>query len=187
MALFDAVVNNTDRKGSHILPVRACSMPRPTARRGGELRRVHLFGVDHGVCFSVDPKLRTVLWAWRGTPIEPAELAVLRRLRAGPRRRARAGLDGLLDDDEVAATRERLDGLLAPGPTREPSPTGRPSLAAVLSAVRPACPSASGSPPKPLRGTNGSRRRGTARPIDGRRAPCHALVATVRTARRGTT
>ena len=47
---LDAVVNNTDRKAGHLLPV-----------PGG-----HLFAVDHGVTFSVEPKLRTVLWAWEG-------------------------------------------------------------------------------------------------------------------------
>ena len=52
MAVFDAVVNNADRKGGHIIP-----MP------GG-----HVYGVDHGICFSVDPKLRTLLWRWAGKP-----------------------------------------------------------------------------------------------------------------------
>ena len=51
MAIFDAVVNNADRKGGHLLPVESG----------------HVFGVDHGVCFAVEPKLRTVLWGWRGT------------------------------------------------------------------------------------------------------------------------
>ena len=50
MAVFDAVVNNADRKVGHILPV----------------ADGHLYGVDHGICFAVEPKLRTVLWAWRG-------------------------------------------------------------------------------------------------------------------------
>ena len=44
MAVFDAVVNNADRKGGHLLPL-------PTG---------HVYGVDHGVCFSVEDKLRTV-------------------------------------------------------------------------------------------------------------------------------
>ena len=51
MAVFDVAVNNTDRKAGHLLPV-----------PGGRI-----YGVDHGVCFSAVPKLRTVLWAWRGT------------------------------------------------------------------------------------------------------------------------
>ena len=67
MAVLDAVMNNTDRKGGHILPV-----------DGGR----HVHGVDHGVCFSPVPKLRTVLWGWRGDPFEPDELAGLERIRA---------------------------------------------------------------------------------------------------------
>ena len=66
MATFDAAVNNTDRKGGHILPV-----------EGGR----HVYGVDHGVCFSATPKLRTVLWGWRGEPLLADELAGLERIR----------------------------------------------------------------------------------------------------------
>ena len=110
MALFDAVVNNTDRKGGHILPIRVPD---------GSIR---LHGVDHGVCFSVDPKLRTVLWAWRGTPIEPAELAVLGKLRAYLDADLGATLDGLLEPEEVDRTRARLDELLATERFPQPSP-----------------------------------------------------------------
>jgi uncharacterized repeat protein (TIGR03843 family) len=66
MALFDAVVNNADRKGGHLLP----------------LPDGHVYGVDHGVCFSVEPKLRTVLWGWRGERLDDDELFVLSDLRA---------------------------------------------------------------------------------------------------------
>jgi uncharacterized repeat protein (TIGR03843 family) len=99
MALLDAVLNNTDRKGGHILPV-----------RDGDT--VHLRGVDHGVCFSVDPKLRTVLWAWRGGPIAADELEVLGGLRAELDRGLGTALGELLDPTEIDATRSRLDGLL---------------------------------------------------------------------------
>jgi uncharacterized repeat protein (TIGR03843 family) len=109
MALLDAVLNNTDRKGGHIVPV----------RQSGE---VHLYGVDHGVCFSPDPKLRTVLWAWRGRRIAPAELEVLERLRAELAGALGEDLGELLDEDELGATRERLDGLLATRRFPEPSP-----------------------------------------------------------------
>jgi hypothetical protein len=107
MALLDAVLNNTDRKGGHILPV-------------ADGHDVHLYGVDHGVCFSVDPKLRTVLWAWRGTPIEAAELAVLERLRADLEKALGAALLELLDEDEVSATHARIDDLLRSGRFPEP-------------------------------------------------------------------
>ncbi len=125
MALFDAVVNNTDRKGSHILPVR---------RGGGDAGRdgsshpdaaldeIHLFGVDHGVCFSEDPKLRTVLWAWRSTPIAEPYLDVLRRLRQAFDGTLGRDLARLLASDEVGATRGRLDDLLATGLYPEPDP-----------------------------------------------------------------
>jgi hypothetical protein len=114
MALLDAVLNNTDRKGGHILPVR-------------DDDAIHLFGVDHGVCFSVDPKLRTVLWAWRGSPIEPAELEVLNRLRADLDGPLGAALSELLDADEVGATRGRVDDLLGSGRFPEP-PTDWPAV-----------------------------------------------------------
>ncbi len=64
MALFDAVANNADRKGGHIL-----------RDRWGRLR-----GVDHGLTFNTEDKLRTVLWGWEGDPLPAAEreqLAVL--------------------------------------------------------------------------------------------------------------
>ncbi|HXI46768.1 MAG TPA: hypothetical protein VNH13_10735, partial [Candidatus Acidoferrales bacterium] len=70
IALFDAIVNNTDRKGGHLLPV-----------PGG-----HLHAVDHGVTFSIDPKLRTILWAWENEPFDADERAAMAdlagRLRA---------------------------------------------------------------------------------------------------------
>jgi len=64
MAVFDVLVNNADRKGGHILG------------SGG-----HVFGVDHGVCFNTDPKLRTLLWGWAGAELTDDELAAVRRVR----------------------------------------------------------------------------------------------------------
>ena len=74
IAVFDAAVNNTDRKAGHLIPV-----------PGG-----HVYGVDHGVTFSPVPKLRTVLWGWRGQPFGGGErgaagAAVRARWRAGRR------------------------------------------------------------------------------------------------------
>src|SRR5579862_2528711 len=64
MAVFDAVVNNADRKIGHLLPV-----------AGG-----HLYGCDHGVSFAEEYKLRTVLWQWRGDPLTDSDVAALTRL-----------------------------------------------------------------------------------------------------------
>ena len=96
IAVFDAAVNNTDRKGGHLLPV-----------AGG-----HVYGVDHGVCFSTVPKLRTVLWGWRGQSLAPDELDGLARLRDALRGDLARDLAGLLSRGEIAATRRRVDGLL---------------------------------------------------------------------------
>jgi uncharacterized repeat protein (TIGR03843 family) len=107
MAAFDAAVNNTDRKGGHILPV-----------DGGR----HVYGVDHGVCFSVIPKLRTVLWAWRGERLLPDELAGLRRMREGMDGDLGEALRPLLSRIEIRATVRRLDALLETERFPLPSP-----------------------------------------------------------------
>jgi uncharacterized repeat protein (TIGR03843 family) len=99
IAVFDAVVNNTDRKGGHLLPV-----------PGG-----HVYGVDHGVCFSPVPKLRTVLWGWRGRPLSDDELAGLDVVRDGLRADLGAELRELLSAAEVGATLARVERLLRDG------------------------------------------------------------------------
>jgi uncharacterized repeat protein (TIGR03843 family) len=97
MAVFDAVVNNADRKIGHLLPTSAG----------------RLYGCDHGVCFAEEYKLRTVLWQWRGRRLPERALAALRTLAGA--------LDGgeLADElvdhltlDEVSATKRRVDLLL---------------------------------------------------------------------------
>ncbi|HJW21641.1 MAG TPA: SCO1664 family protein, partial [Candidatus Limnocylindrales bacterium] len=100
IALFDAIVNNTDRKGGHILPI-----------DGGR----HVHGVDHGVCFSSVPKLRTVLWGWRGQRFSADELAGLARIREGLDADLGARLRELLAPAEIRATSRRVDGLLESG------------------------------------------------------------------------
>jgi hypothetical protein len=111
IAVFDAAVNNTDRKAGHLLPV-----------EGG-----HVYGVDHGVTFSPVPKLRTVLWNWRGEPFADEEVSVLRALRAGIDGALGDALRALLDPIEVAATARRIDRLLATGVFPHPDPR-RPAL-----------------------------------------------------------
>jgi hypothetical protein len=106
IAVFDAAVNNTDRKGGHLLPV-----------AGG-----HVFGVDHGVTFSTVPKLRTVLWGWRGRPLAADERAGLTRLAEALRGELARDLAGLLSRAEIAATRRRVDRLLETGRFPQPRP-----------------------------------------------------------------
>src|SRR5438270_8090395 len=95
MAVFDAVVNNADRKGGHLLPT-------PEG---------HVYGVDHGVCFSVEGKLRTLLWQWRGCPLTPEALEVLERLRDGLIADLGQTLATMLAADEVRATARRIERL----------------------------------------------------------------------------
>ena len=107
MALFDAVVNNADRKGGHLLPV-----------PGG-----HVYGVDHGVTFSPEPKLRTVLWGWRGRRMADEEVAVLTALRWDLTSGALAEeLAALLAPHEVEATVARVERLLETRRFPYPSP-----------------------------------------------------------------
>jgi uncharacterized repeat protein (TIGR03843 family) len=97
MAVYDAVVNNADRKGGHLLPT----------------VDGHVFGVDHGVCFSIDDKLRTILWRWRGKRLTDEAIDALSGLRAQLEGDLGAQLRALLDLDEVGATVMRVDRLLA--------------------------------------------------------------------------
>lgn len=112
VALFDALVNNTDRKAGHLLPI-----------PGG-----HLHAVDHGVTFSEEPKLRTVLWAWVDEPFDGEETAGLARVASGLGTAAAPGplalaLGELLFAGEIEATRARLRDLQAagrfPGPSQD--------------------------------------------------------------------
>jgi uncharacterized repeat protein (TIGR03843 family) len=97
MAVFDTVINNADRKGGHLLPT----------------SDGHIFGVDHGVCFSTDDKLRTILWRWRGKPLTEEAVDGLSALRAQLEGDLGAALRELLDLEEVGATVARIDKLLA--------------------------------------------------------------------------
>ena len=108
MAAFDAVVNNADRKGGHVL-----------AGTDG-----HLYGVDHGLTLHVEDKLRTVLWGFLGEALPPDVVEAMEKLRAE--------LDGGLSETvaehitrrEVRTLIARVDGLLAAGCYPEPSGHG---------------------------------------------------------------
>jgi uncharacterized repeat protein (TIGR03843 family) len=99
MAVFDVVVNNADRKGGHVLP-------------GTDGR---LYGVDHGVCFHAEDKLRTVLWGWAGEPLPAGVTDTLRELRDALTAELGDELAEHLTRLEVRATRVRVDRLLRAG------------------------------------------------------------------------
>lgn len=106
MAVFDVVVNNADRKGDHVL-----------AMSDG-----HRFGVDHGLTFHTEHKLRTVLWGWVGEPLLPEERDGVARLREGLRGTLGQALAPLLSEDELLALADRCEQLVAQG--RFPEPAG---------------------------------------------------------------
>jgi uncharacterized repeat protein (TIGR03843 family) len=113
MAVFDVVVNNADRKGGHVL-----------AMADG-----HRFGVDHGVGFHVDDKLRTVLWGWADESLTTEEVEDLGALRGQLQddEALAVALRPLLSAREVVALRGRVRRLLARG--RMPVPSGQwPSI-----------------------------------------------------------
>ena len=106
MAVFDAVVNNADRKGGHLLP-----------RGDGRVQ-----GVDHGICFSSEDKLRTLLWQWRGLPLTDEAVEVLSRVRAELEGALGDALHDHLTRREVRRTVERVDRLLTTRRHPQPSP-----------------------------------------------------------------
>jgi uncharacterized repeat protein (TIGR03843 family) len=97
MAVFDVVVNNADRKGGHVL----------------EMPDGHRHGVDHGVTFHTDPKLRTVLWGWAGEPLTEDELAGLDRLLEALDGGLGEQLPHLLAEHELQRLRHRCHRLRA--------------------------------------------------------------------------
>jgi hypothetical protein len=115
VALFDLLVNNADRKGSHLL-----------IEKGTD----KLWLIDHGLCFHTEDKLRTVIWDFAGEAIPDDLLAILSTFRASlipprstllpppstlhaPRSSLHASLSTLLASDELKALASRADRLLA--------------------------------------------------------------------------
>ncbi|WP_245750267.1 SCO1664 family protein [Nocardioides terrae] len=111
MAVFDVVVNNADRKGGHVL-----AMP------GG-----HRYGIDHGICFHSEPKLRTVLWGWAGEPLTTQETDAVRRVRSLLDAELGPALEPYLSVWDIEAIGERCERLLARGTLPEPG-HGWPSV-----------------------------------------------------------
>lgn len=106
MAVFDVIVNNADRKGDHILA----------------LTDGHRHGVDHGLTFHRDHKLRTVLWGWLGEDLTAEERHGIDRISQGLHGDLGKDLAELLTAHEIAALAARCSRLLAAG--RFPAPTG---------------------------------------------------------------
>ncbi|MFF9062969.1 SCO1664 family protein [Streptomyces sp. NPDC101213] len=108
LAVLDAVINNADRKGGHLLP---------TADG-------RLYGIDHGVTFNAEDKLRTLLWGWAGEPLTGEAVEVLQGLRGALEAGGTlaATLAALVTPAEVDATRARVGALLESG--RHPEPGG---------------------------------------------------------------
>jgi hypothetical protein len=98
IALFDAVVNNTDRKIGHLLP----------------LPNGSVLGCDHGVTFHTDDKLRTVLWQWAGTQLNAEELALLNSLAIRLEQHSQELLS-LINQAELASLHMRINRLLSEG------------------------------------------------------------------------
>jgi len=116
VALFDLLINNADRKGSHVLVDRN--------------RRIWL--IDHGVCFHAEEKLRTVIWDFSGEPIPDSLLSDLEAFRnklessPGSPSALAASLEGYLTRREVLSLAARAERLLASRRFPNPPPNRRP-------------------------------------------------------------
>ncbi len=106
MSLFDAIINNTDRKIGHLLPI--------------DMENV--YGCDHGVTLHVEDKLRTVLWQWSGDSFTNEEIAILEKALKGLQGDLRTQLQPLLTKDEIDATAARVARLLNEGCFPAPNP-----------------------------------------------------------------
>ena len=106
LALFDAVINNTDRKIGHLLP-----------REDGKL-----YGCDHGVTFHEENKLRTVLWQWAGQNLSVEELNSLSELMLKLDSHQGEVFNKLLTTGEIAALRTRIMNLIDQKSFPMPSP-----------------------------------------------------------------
>ena len=106
MALFDAIVNNTDRKIGHLLPVNLDLV----------------YGCDHGVTFHTEDKLRTVLWQWAGDQLSAQELEVLEKLLTDLAGHLGEILSPLITSEEIKAITRRIERMLDLGCFPEPNP-----------------------------------------------------------------
>ena len=108
---LDLLINNADRKAGHLI-----------ADRTG-----HLWCIDHGVTLHPDPKLRTVMWGFSGSPLPGDMVAAVRRLERELDHRLHARTAQLLSGREADALVDRVRDLLS-HPTHPFPPTDRPPL-----------------------------------------------------------
>ena len=104
MALFDAVINNTDRKIGHLLPISAD----------------RVLGCDHGVTFHEEDKLRTVLWQWADKPLSDLEIEQLTELESAIKNSTEELL-ALITENELKALLARINILIHEGTFPSPS------------------------------------------------------------------
>jgi len=102
LALFDAIINNTDRKFGHLL-----------VDVTGKLK-----GCDHGVCFHQENKLRTVLWQFSGEQFNLEEIELLNKVK---KLDLYSTFADLLTTAEISALDQRVSDLLATGSFPFPS------------------------------------------------------------------
>lgn len=116
VALYDLLVNNADRKASHIIL--------------DQNKRIWL--IDHGICFHVENKLRTVVWDFAGEPIPNELLDDLIKFRQqlqsvnGLPSELGAALADTLTQSEIDALGRRADHLIACGVFESPELNRRP-------------------------------------------------------------
>jgi uncharacterized repeat protein (TIGR03843 family) len=112
VVLFDLLINNADRKGSHVL------------LDAGQ----HIWLIDHGICFHVEEKLRTVIWDFAGEPFPENLCADLQAFqeKLAPGMEFHESLREHLTAGEVRALAKRLERLLAVRRFPDPHPDRRP-------------------------------------------------------------
>lgn len=106
LALFDVVINNTDRKIGHLLPT----------------SEGHIYGCDHGVTFHSEDKLRTVLWQWEQLKLLDSELTVLDLLETELAGKTGEAIQELITQEEFRALNLRVLRLKATKIFPSPSP-----------------------------------------------------------------
>jgi hypothetical protein len=99
VVLFDLLVNNADRKGSHVF---------------FETGTHKLYAIDHGICFHESDKLRTVLWDFAGAPI-PDDLLTKIKPLLSPDYPLLADLQPYLNPREISALAGRARSLTRSG------------------------------------------------------------------------